>query len=60
MADEADSTGLIDNTSGPDAPDLELAVAPVSLRPLPNQQSGITIVSSITVGESNPVPEHRF
>ncbi|KAF8837461.1 alcohol oxidase [Paxillus ammoniavirescens] len=46
MADEADSTGLIDNTSGPDAPDLELAVAPVSLRPLP-KQNGITIIPTL-------------
>ncbi|KIK74016.1 GMC oxidoreductase, partial [Paxillus rubicundulus Ve08.2h10] len=46
-ADEADSTGLINNTSGPDAPDIELAVAPVSLQPLPNQQNGITIIPTL-------------
>ncbi|KAF9231834.1 putative glucose dehydrogenase [Melanogaster broomeanus] len=43
-ADEADSTGLIDNTSGPDAPDLEIALAPVSLRPLPRPNNGISLI----------------
>ncbi|KAF9218564.1 GMC oxidoreductase [Gyrodon lividus] len=44
QANDGDSTGLIDNTSGSDAPDLEIALAPASLRPLPRSNNGITII----------------
>ncbi|KAH7886400.1 GMC oxidoreductase [Phlebopus sp. FC_14] len=37
--------GLVDNTSGPDVPDLEIAIAPAGFRPLPHKgDSAITLV----------------
>ncbi|KIJ64876.1 GMC oxidoreductase [Hydnomerulius pinastri MD-312] len=42
--DDEDGSGLIDNTSGPDAPDLEIGIAPASFRPLPRPKNGMTLI----------------
>ncbi|KAH7928995.1 GMC oxidoreductase [Leucogyrophana mollusca] len=41
---ESQASELVDNTSGPDSPDIEIGVVPASYRPLPKGKSGLTIV----------------
>ncbi|KDQ57648.1 aryl-alcohol oxidase [Jaapia argillacea MUCL 33604] len=39
---------LVDNTSGPDSPDIEIGAAPAGYRPLPRGSNGLTLIPILT------------